>query len=258
VSSVFELEGVSARRGPRHVVHDVSLSVCEGETVALLGPSGSGKSTLVRVVLGLTRPESGTVRIRGEVASRAGKVRIPPEERHIAVVFQDLALWPHLSVVGNLRFVLRARRRSREDEGHRITSILKQVGLSGFERRYPGELSGGERQRLAIARALVSEPTAVILDEPLAGADVMMKQDLLGLFGELFANHHAAVLYVTHDPEEAAALSSRFVILEQGRVLFDGPSSDMAETLSDFARIVSSKLRHRPEISRADLDKDRR
>ncbi|MEQ8281097.1 MAG: ABC transporter ATP-binding protein [Deltaproteobacteria bacterium] len=246
MTAVLEIEGVCARRGSVRVIDDVSLSISAGEVVALLGPSGSGKSTLVRILLGLTLPEQGTVRIRGELASIAGKLHVAPEDRDIAVVFQDLALWPHLTAAGNLRFVLRSQRTTRGEEEDRIHAMLEQVGLGGFEKRYPGELSGGEQQRLAIARALVLSPAAVLLDEPLANLDVVMKRELLALLRELFARHRATVVHVTHDPEEAADLASRLVILEAGRTTYAGSLEGVASSESVFGRAVAEALAHAP------------
>lgn len=137
-------------------------------------------------------------------------------------MFQDLALWPHLSVAGNLRFVLRSRKVPRHEQSERIKDVLDRVGLAGKEKRYPGELSGGERQRVAIARALVTSPSAVLLDEPLASLDVALKAEILGLLRSLLRGGDAAVLYVTHDPREAARLSDHLAVLESGRIVQEG------------------------------------
>jgi iron(III) transport system ATP-binding protein len=242
MTAILALEGVIARRGATRVIDDVSLSISEGEVVALVGPSGSGKSTVVRLLLGLSLPERGVVRIRGELASAPGKLHVPPEARDVAVVFQDLALWPHLTVAGNLRFVLRSQRQARGEEDDRIHAMLAQVGLGGFEKRYPGGLSGGEQQRLAIARALVLSPAAVLLDEPLANLDVVMKRELVALLRDLFARHRATVLHVTHDPEEAADLASSVAILEDGRVTYRGSLESLADSESAFGRAVASAV----------------
>ena len=209
-----------------------------------MGPSGSGKTSLLRLVLGFAAPGSGLVRLDGREVSRDGRVLVPPEDRGLAVVFQDLALWPHLTVTGNLEFGLKAKRVPREERRARIASILRRVGLEQSGLRHPGELSGGERQRVAIARALVLDPRAVLLDEPLSNVDVDLRRDLLGLFRELFAERASTVLYVTHDLREAAAVATRFVVLEGGRVVQDAGLSELLRSpATPFVRALIEDLR---------------
>ena len=227
MSAAIALDGISLALGGEPVLSAVSLAVAEGEVVALLGPSGSGKTSLLRLVLGFVAPASGAVRLHGSVVSQAGRIMVPPEERRLAVVFQDLALWPHLTVEGNLAFGLAARGVPRAERASRVDAMLRRVGLEGSGRRFPGELSGGQRQRVAIARALVQEPRAVLLDEPLSNVDVELRRELLGLFGELFRERGATVLYVTHDLREAAAMAGRVAILEAGRVVQEGSLGDL-------------------------------
>jgi iron(III) transport system ATP-binding protein len=227
VKSAVAFEGVSLLRGGRSVLADVSLVAGEGEVVAVLGPSGSGKTSLLRTGLGLVAPSSGTVRVGDRVASQDGRVLVPPEERHLSVVFQDLALWPHLTVEGNLGFGLVARRVAKKAARSRTAAMLERVGLGGSGRRFPGELSGGERQRVAIARALVLEPEAVLLDEPLSNVDVDLRQELLTLFRTLFRERQASVLYVTHDLREAEAIADRIAVLEGGRLVQHGTAADL-------------------------------
>lgn len=212
------LERVSAGYSERSVLTDFSLEVASGEVVALLGPSGSGKTTALRILLGFLAPARGSVRIGADVASRDGEVLVPPEGRGLGVVFQDLALWPHLTVAGNLGFGLAARHVPRQKREARIHAMLERVGLANHAGRYPGELSGGERQRVAIARALVLEPQAVLLDEPLTNLDVSLKRELLRFFRELLEERGATALYVTHDLREAAALADRIGVIEAGRI----------------------------------------
>jgi iron(III) transport system ATP-binding protein len=222
VSTSIRLDRVSVLHGSRTVLAEVSLDVAAGETLSVLGSSGSGKTTLLRAIAGFATPREGAVRIGEALASEGGRLLLPPEERNVAMVFQDLALWPHLTVHGNLAFGLDAKKVSRRERDERIAAILQRVGLSGKERRYPGELSGGERQRVAIARALVLEPRAVLLDEPLSNLDVGLRQELLALFQELLGERHATALYVTHDPREARALGDRTAVLDQGRIVHLG------------------------------------
>jgi len=211
----------------KQILREVSLDVVPGEVVALTGPSGSGKSTLLRVVLGLTAPSAGTLSVGGRVVSQGGKVLVAPEDRNLAMVFQDLALWPHLTVTGNLEFALRARgvpRRERED---RIRAVLDRTGLLDKATRRPSTLSGGERQRVALARAVVQEPVALLLDEPLASLDVLLRVEMLSFLREILRGSRCPVLYVTHDGSEAAALADRVVVLEGGRVAQQGPLAEL-------------------------------
>lgn len=201
------------------VLTDVDLGIAPGEILALMGPSGSGKTTLLRLVLGFLQPSHGTVALAGRTVSGDGAVLLPPEERNLAVVFQDLALWPHLTVWGNLEFGLKAKGFPSGERAQRIRHMLQRLDLVGFDNRYPGSLSGGERQRVAIARALVLKPLAILLDEPLANLDVMLKWRLLSLFREVLIESQVAAIYITHDPREAIALANRIAVLEDGQIV---------------------------------------
>ena len=239
MTAAIGLERVAVALGGRSVLSDVSLEVAQGEILGVLGPSGCGKTTLLRVVLGLLAPAAGEIRLDGRVASRAGQVLLPPERRGLGVVFQDLALWPHLSVAGNLSFGLAARGMPRPQRRDRVRAVLERVGLSGFEARRPGDLSGGERQRVAIARALVVEPRAVLFDEPLANLDPVRKAELLRLFASLLRGQQTAALYVTHDVRELVGLADRVAILEEGRIVQEGPLEVLRKSpISDFVRFI--------------------
>jgi iron(III) transport system ATP-binding protein len=192
------------------------------EILVLVGPSGAGKSSLLRAVLGLDTPSEGVVRIGGHEVSRDAHRLVAPEARNVATVFQDLALWPHLTVAGNLAFGLKARGIARAERDRRSSEALGWVGLSDKAAHRPLQLSGGEQQRVAIARALVLQPCAMLLDEPLGNLDVARKAELLQLFARLLRERHMPTLYVTHDPFEAALLADRIVVLEAGRVVQAG------------------------------------
>jgi iron(III) transport system ATP-binding protein len=247
MSAALELDGVTVLRDGRKVLADVSLRVPAVETVPVLGSSGSGKTTLLRVVAGFLAPQRGAVRIGEALAAERGRSVLPPEERGIAMVFQDLALWPHLTVHGNLAFGLDGKKIPRSERDDRIAAILSRVGLSGKDRRHPGELSGGERQRVAIARALVLEPRAVLLDEPLSNLDVGLKQELLELFRELLHERGTTALYVTHDPREAQALGDRTAVLDEGRIVHLGRLDDLRSRPElAFARKILEALGSSP------------
>jgi len=227
--TAIELDHVSLRLGEALILRDVSLKVEASEVMALLGPSGSGKSSILRLVLGFIAPSAGIVRLNGRDVSSAGRIEVPPEERHLAVVFQDLALWPHLTVWGNLAFGLSAQRIAKEEQAVRIAEMLKRVGLTGREGRFISELSGGERQRVAIARALVLRPQAVLFDEPFSSLDVGLKRELLGMVRELLAEFKATSLFVTHDAREAAALGNRIAVLTGGHLVQVGTMAELAK-----------------------------
>lgn len=229
MTEAFILEDVSLRYGSQVVLKHLRLTVRAGEMAALLGPSGGGKTSILRLLLGLVAPQSGRVLLDDLPVSDAGRIIVPPEERGLGIVFQDLALWPHLTVYGNLEFALGSRGVERAVRESRIRAMLRRVGLSGKERRYPGELSGGERQRVAIARALVTEPRAVLLDEPLANLDSCLKRELLVLFQELVKERSLTALYVTHEIREAAALSDVIAVLEGGQIVQRGSLAELRQ-----------------------------
>jgi iron(III) transport system ATP-binding protein len=243
MTASIELDRVSAAHDGRAVLDDLTLTVGGGEVVAVLGPSGCGKTTLLRLILGFVVPGRGEVRIGGVRVSRDGRILVPPEERGVGVVFQDLALWPHLTVGENLDFGLAAQRVPRPERDDRIKALLARLGLAGKEDRRPGDLSGGERQRVAIARALVLEPRVVLLDEPLANLDVSLKRELLEIFSALFAERGVTALYVTHDLREAVALGHRIVVMQEGRAIQAGTLELLRhQPASDFVRDLVADL----------------
>jgi ABC-type Fe3+/spermidine/putrescine transport system ATPase subunit len=227
VTCAIELDHVRLRLGATTALDGLSLRVAAGELLALLGPSGSGKTSAIRAILGFLAPDAGVIKLGERVASEPRRVVIPPEQRGVGAVFQDLALWPHLTVHGNLAFGFAPLPRDTRDA--RIAAILDRVGLASKAHRHPGELSGGERQRVAIARALVLEPRVVALDEPLANLDVALKQDLLDLFAALLHERGAAAIYVTHDPWEAEMLADLVAVIDAGRLLQVGTITDLRE-----------------------------
>lgn len=194
------LESIVRGVGGRPVLRGVSIDVPAGETLALLGPSGSGKTTLLRVAAGLEPPEAGTVRIGGVDATRTA-----PRERRIGMVFQDLALWPYLTVEGHL-------------EGGDVRGLLRRFELVGLERRRPPELSGGEKQRVALARALAHDPAVVLLDEPFSGLDPLLRRTLGEAFAEAQRERGFAAVWVSHHLDAATARAGRAALLRDGRI----------------------------------------
>ncbi len=209
--AMIRVERVSKRFGAVVAVDEATLAVERGEFLALLGPSGCGKTTLLRLVAGFDAPDSGAVRIGGETV--AGPRWVPPERRHVAMVFQDYALFPHLTVAENVAFgVPRSRRRAR------VPEVLRLVGLAGCERRYPHELSGGQQQRVALARALAPEPAVVLLDEPWSNIDPLLRSSMRDELAAILRAARATVVLVTHDREEAFSVADRIAVMHAGRI----------------------------------------
>ncbi len=208
------------------LLKDFSLSVKSGERLVLLGPSGCGKTTILRLIAGFMAPQQGSILLEGKTVSRDGEILVAPEHRNLGMVFQDLALWPHLSVKGNIEFGLKARKVPRQTRELKIREILTLTGLQGYESRMPSELSGGQQQRVALARALVLEPHILLMDEPLSSLDWelnrRLRQEILALQQKL----GFTMLYVTHNREEAFEIATRVVILERGEIRMDGSSEE--------------------------------
>ena len=205
----IELDGVSKTFGDRVVLSDLSLQIEKAERLVLFGPSGSGKTTVLRLVAGLEVPDKGEIRIEGRIVASAGKNLVPPEKRNVGMVFQDLALWPHMTVQQNLMFGLTARKVEKRETEVRIREMLRLVDLENRSDAKPHQLSGGEQQRVALARALVSRPSILLMDEPLSSLEDERKRsiasDLLGLHSQF----GFTLVYVTHDQAETDLLASR-------------------------------------------------
>jgi molybdate transport system ATP-binding protein len=224
---------------------DVSIEAQAGEVVALLGPNGAGKSTLLRTVAGLVGLDDGTVRLGGRTLDDpAGDVFVEARARRVGVVFQDHRLFPHLRVVDNVAFGLRARGTHRTAARDTARPWLHRLGLTDLERRHPRQLSGGQAQRVALARALACEPSALLLDEPLAALDVQTRAEVQGELREHLGAFHGPTVLVTHDPIEALLLAHRIVVLERGRVAQAGPPAEITNRpLTPYvARLVGMNL----------------
>jgi putative spermidine/putrescine transport system ATP-binding protein len=208
------VEGLCKRYEDGEAVADASFEIQPGEFVSLLGPSGSGKTTTLMMIAGFVAPTRGDVRLDGRSV-----VGIPPHHRQIGVVFQSYALFPHMSVWDNVAFPLRMRRVPKPELGRRVASALEMVGLGEMRRRYPSQLSGGQQQRVALARALVFEPPLLLMDEPLGALDRARRPQMQLEIRELTSRLRISVLYVTHDQEEALAMSHRVAVMNQGRIV---------------------------------------
>jgi ABC-type Fe3+/spermidine/putrescine transport system ATPase subunit len=214
----LRLVEVTKRFGRRTVVDNVSLDVAEGETVALLGASGCGKTTMLRLIAGLEEPDAGEIWIAGERVALNGRNLVPPAARGVGFVFQDLALWPHLTVAGNLGFVLSSAGVPKRERAERVDEALRLMRVDRFARNYPSELSGGEQQRVAIARAIIANPCLLLLDEPMSSLDAELKTDLMAELKNLQSALDATTVYITHDRVEALALAQRVALMNNGRI----------------------------------------
>ena len=230
VPTRLETRGLRVDFGRKLALDDVSLAVRVGEIIALLGDSGCGKSTLLRAVAGLEQPSGGLVLLDGQIMGR----RVPPEERGVGLMFQDYALFPHLTVMQNVRFGLH---RLRADEADAVARArLEQVGLADRAASYPGDLSGGESQRVALARALAPGPRVLLLDEPFSNLDRRNRDRVRADTISVLRATGATALLVTHDPEEALLVSDRIVLMRSGRIVQIGTGADLyRRPVSHFA-----------------------
>ncbi|MEI4472794.1 ABC transporter ATP-binding protein [Frigidibacter sp. MR17.24] len=202
---------------PAPALDAISASVASGEFVALLGPSGCGKTTLLRLIAGFERPTAGSLTLGGRVMADATRF-VPPEAREIGIVFQSYALWPHMTVAGNVAYPLEVRRLPRAERAARVAEALELTGLTPYADRMPAQLSGGQRQRVALARCLVFEPRAMLLDEPLANLDLALRASMQDVFRMFHRRTGATMVYVTHDQGEALALADRIAVMDAGRI----------------------------------------
>jgi len=216
------LAAVRKRYGDVVAVDSVDLEVGRGEFFTLLGPSGSGKTTCLRMIGGFERPDAGAIELAGRDVTG-----LPPTERDVNTVFQDYALFPHMTVAANVAYGLRVKRISRADRGERVREALAMVRLEGFDDRRPGQLSGGQRQRVALARALVNRPRVLLLDEPLGALDLKLRQQLQVELKRIQSEVGITFVYVTHDQDEALSMSDRIAVMDAGRVLQVGTPQEV-------------------------------
>ena len=218
------VSNLGKRFGTNVVVERASFTIEEGELFTLLGPSGCGKTTLLRLIAGFYAPDAGEVRFDDRVVNT-----VPPHERGIGMVFQNYALWPHMTVAQNIAYGLKLRKLSKDAIEKRSREVLEKVKLSGLEGRYPGQISGGQQQRVALARALVLNPKILLLDEPLSNLDAKIRVQVRAEIRKLQKELGITTVYVTHDQEEALTLSDRIAVFNQGRVFQVGPPKELYE-----------------------------
>ncbi|MBI1777021.1 MAG: ABC transporter ATP-binding protein [Proteobacteria bacterium] len=249
------------RFGATQAVADLDLDVADGEFVAILGPSGCGKTTLLRLIAGFEELDAGAIHVGATLVSGRGQ-HMPAERRRIGVVFQSHALWPHMTVAGNVGYPLRVRGVNGEEYRRRIHQSLATVGLSGLEERRPAELSGGQRQRVALARCLIMEPSLVLLDEPLASLDVHLRMALQDEFASLHKATRATMIYITHDQSEAMALADRIAVMDGGRLvqvaspegLYREPATTMVARFVGGGTVVPSRVLERERAGQVTVE----
>jgi iron(III) transport system ATP-binding protein len=244
------IDRLTKKFGAFTALADVSLDVEDGEFVAILGASGCGKTTLLRQIAGFDKPDAGRILIGEGVVSSADR-HVPPERRRIGIVFQSYALWPHMTVAENVGYGLAVMGVREPERTRRIAAALSLVELEGFGDRRPSLLSGGQRQRVALARCLVTEPSLVLLDEPLANLDVHLRAAMEDEFARFHERTHTTMIYITHDQAEAMALADRIAVMDQGRVLqmatpsklYREPADDVVAGFIGDGMVVSVDVR---------------
>ncbi|WP_046213039.1 sulfate/molybdate ABC transporter ATP-binding protein [Paenibacillus wulumuqiensis] len=217
-----EVRHLDKHFGQFHAVQDVSFSIAKGHLIGLLGPSGGGKTSILRMLAGLESPDSGEIIFHGKAVNH-----LPPQEREIGFVFQNYALFKHMTVFDNIAFGLKVKKTRKEAIRDRVSELVELTGLSGFEHRYPHQLSGGQRQRVAFARALAPEPQLLLLDEPFAAIDAKIRQELRTWLRELIERVGITSIFVTHDQDEAIEVADEIMIINGGRLEQKGTPWDI-------------------------------
>jgi iron(III) transport system ATP-binding protein len=245
----LKIENVTKTFGDFDALSNVSLDVANGEFVAVLGPSGCGKTTLLRLVAGFEQLNRGTITVGGKLMSSPA-VNVPPEQRRVGIVFQNYALWPHMTVAENVGYSLKVAKIDRAERERRIVEALELVDLQGYGERRPANLSGGQRQRVALARCLVSTPSLVLFDEPLANLDVHLRAAMEDEFASFHKRTGTTIIYITHDQAEAMALADRIAVMDRGhlvqfatpRVLYEEPATAMVASFIAQGMVLPAQV----------------
>jgi putative spermidine/putrescine transport system ATP-binding protein len=252
-AAAVHVSGLRKRYGDVVALAGVELLIGAGEFFTLLGPSGSGKTTLLRLIAGFERPDAGRIELGGTDVTR-----VPPYSRNVNTVFQDYALFPHMTVAQNIEYGLRVRRVAKADRREKVDRALEMVRLTGLGSRKPTQLSGGQRQRVALARAIVNEPQVLLLDEPLGALDFKLRQEMQIELQHVQREVGITFIYVTHDQEEALAMSDRIAVLSNGRIeqvdtpleVYERPLTDFVAGFIGISNLIERNGRHmtiRPE-----------
>ena len=246
---VVDCVTVTKRFGRFAAVDGVSFVLEPGEILSMLGPSGCGKTTLLRLIAGFEALDEGEIRIRGRTVSTR-RTHVAPERRDVGVVFQEYALFPHLTVAQNVAFGL--RKQSKEDQRKRLAEVIELVRLGGLEQRYPHELSGGQQQRVALARTLAPRPVTVLLDEPFSNVDATMRAEMRSQVGSILRESRITTVFVTHDREEAFAMADRIGVMRDGRLdqidtpdaLYHAPATPFVARISGTCDFLGGEVRN--------------
>jgi len=241
-----EIQSIAVRYGTFWAVKEVSLEIEPGEIFFLLGPSGCGKTTLLRAVAGLSRPAMGEVLFNGRPMNT-----VPVHEKNVGFVFQNYALWPHLTVAENVAYGLTTRGVDKESQKSRVATALSMLSLSGLEERYPGELSGGQQQRVAVARAVVVEPDVLLMDEPLSNLDARLRAEMRTELKALIRRLGVTTIYVTHDQREALSMADRVAVMRDGaivqcaspRALYDEPANEFVASFVGETNVFEGEVK---------------
>lgn len=234
--SFIELRNITKRFGDIMALDRVSLKIAAGECFALLGPSGCGKTTLLRLVAGLDEPDYGEITINNKKVCGPKNI-IPPHKRSVGMVFQDLALWPHMTVKENIAFGLKGQKLKRGEIEEKAEDVLKTVSLNGQIGYHPHMLSGGERQRVALARAIVLRPEILLMDEPLSSLDPFLKEEIQELIIQVKERFNTTLVYVTHDQVEAVSLADRIAVMKDGMIEQIGTKEELErEPKTEFVK----------------------
>ena len=249
----MQIRGVTKRFSPTEGVFSIDLDVYEGELVTLLGPSGCGKTTLLRAIGGFHQIDEGEIRLDGTPIQN-----LPPEKRPTAMVFQSYNLWPHMTIYENMAFGLRLRKQSKQEIAQKVAHMLDVVKMPGCEKKYPAQLSGGQQQRIAIARALLLEPSVLLLDEPFSALDAKIRGQMREELKRIQQSLDITIVFVTHDQEEAMALSDRIAVMRQGDIeqvgtpasIYDNPENEFVAGFIGQMNLIEDaghKVAVRPE-----------
>jgi len=234
--TIIKINSVSKTYNKSKVLDNISLEIDEGERSVIFGPSGCGKTTILRLIAGFITPDIGSVYIAGKNASENSRIIIPPEQRNLGMVFQDIALWPHLSVRGNIEFGLQAKGLSKGERQQKIQEKLNLVGMPDYVDRKPSELSGGQQQRVALARALVLEPRVLLMDEPLSSLDLELNIRLRKEIVRLQEKLKFTLIYVTHSLDEVFDIATHVIVLNNGQIQHIGTSQDIQKYFNDMGK----------------------
>lgn len=243
--SRIQFKNISKNYGTVEIISGFNLEIKDGEFMTFLGPSGCGKTTCLRIVAGLETNSGGQIYIDDDLVSDPqGQHFTPPEKRHVGMVFQSYAVWPHMSVFENVAYPLRIKKVSKEEIRKRVTAALALTEMEAYAERMPAQLSGGQQQRVALARGLVMEPRVLLLDEPLSNLDAKLREKMRKDIRALQQALKLTVIYVTHDQIEAMTMSDRITVMDKGRILQTGSPQEIREKpanqfVADFVRIQS-------------------